>query len=51
MIVTTTPTGRIGQQVLYDVLDGGEHVRVISRDPSSSISARRWWHQPSYSSS
>ena len=35
MIVITTPTGRIGRQVLDNVLDGGdEQVRVIVRDPS-----------------
>lgn len=35
MIVITTPTGQIGQQVLDNVLDGGdEPVRVIARDPS-----------------
>lgn len=34
MIVITTPTGQIGRQVLDDILDGGEPVRVISRDPS-----------------
>jgi uncharacterized protein YbjT (DUF2867 family) len=35
MIVITTPTGQIGQQVLNDVLDSGEPVRVIVRDPST----------------
>jgi uncharacterized protein YbjT (DUF2867 family) len=34
MIVITTPTGNIGHQVLAHVLDGGESVRVIARDPS-----------------
>ena len=34
MIVITTPTGRIGRQVLDQVLDGGEAVRVIAREPS-----------------
>lgn len=34
MIVITTPTGQIGQQVLDKVLDDGEPVRVIARDPS-----------------
>ena len=33
MIVVTTPTGTIGQQVLANVLDSGEPVRVIARDP------------------
>jgi uncharacterized protein YbjT (DUF2867 family) len=34
MIVITTPTGQIGHQVLDDVIDGGEPIRVIARDPS-----------------
>ena len=34
MIVVTTPTGTIGRQVLELLLDGGEPVRVIARDPS-----------------
>ena len=34
MIVITTPTGEIGRQVLDRVLDGGQAVRVIARDPS-----------------
>lgn len=34
MIVVTTPTGSIGRQVLATLLDGGEPVRVIARDPS-----------------
>ncbi|MDX3074046.1 NmrA family NAD(P)-binding protein [Streptomyces sp. MI02-7b] len=34
MIVITTPTGAIGRQVVDRVLDGGETVRVIVRDPS-----------------
>jgi uncharacterized protein YbjT (DUF2867 family) len=34
MIVITAPTGQIGRQVLAQVLDGGEPVRVIARDPS-----------------
>jgi uncharacterized protein YbjT (DUF2867 family) len=34
MIVITTPTGDIGRQVLDRVLDSGEAVRVIARDPS-----------------
>lgn len=34
MIVITTPTGRIGSQLLGHLLDGGEPVRVIARDPS-----------------
>jgi uncharacterized protein YbjT (DUF2867 family) len=32
MIVVTTPTGNIGQQILYGILDSGEPVRVIARD-------------------
>lgn len=34
MIVITTPTGTIGHQVLENVLDRGEPIRVIVRDPS-----------------
>ena len=34
MIVVTTPTGTIGSQVLANLLDSGESVRVIARDPS-----------------
>ncbi len=34
MIVITTPTGGIGRQVLDRVLDSGQAVRVIARDPS-----------------
>ena len=34
MIVLTTPTGLIGHQVLKNILDKGEPVRVIARDPS-----------------
>ena len=34
MIVVTTPTGDIGARVLRHVLDAGEDVRVIARDPS-----------------
>lgn len=34
MIVVTTPTGDIGHQVLEKVLDSGEPIRVIARDPS-----------------
>jgi uncharacterized protein YbjT (DUF2867 family) len=34
MIVITTPTGDIGQQVLKHVVQGSESVRVIARDPS-----------------
>jgi uncharacterized protein YbjT (DUF2867 family) len=34
MIVITTPTGQIGHQVLNNVLDSGEPIRVIARDPT-----------------
>ncbi|NOU68907.1 NAD(P)H-binding protein [Paenibacillus sp. LMG 31461] len=34
MIVVTTPTGQIGQQVLDNIFDSREAVRVIVRDPS-----------------
>jgi uncharacterized protein YbjT (DUF2867 family) len=34
MIVITTPTGQIGSQVLESLLDTGEALRVIARDPS-----------------
>jgi uncharacterized protein YbjT (DUF2867 family) len=34
MIVITTPTGQIGSQVLENLLDTGEALRVIARDPS-----------------
>lgn len=34
MIVITTPTGTIGSQVLHNVLDRGEPIRVIVRDPA-----------------
>ncbi|WP_028923713.1 NAD(P)H-binding protein [Pseudonocardia acaciae] len=34
MIVVTTPTGQIGRQVLGAVLDSGEQIRVIVRDPA-----------------
>jgi uncharacterized protein YbjT (DUF2867 family) len=34
MIIITTPTGTIGQQVLEKLLDSGETIRVIARDPS-----------------
>jgi uncharacterized protein YbjT (DUF2867 family) len=34
MIVVTTPTGQIGRQVLGNLLDSGEQLRVIARDPS-----------------
>jgi uncharacterized protein YbjT (DUF2867 family) len=34
MIVVTTPTGLIGHQVLANILDSGQPIRVIARDPS-----------------
>jgi len=34
MIVITAPTSQIGRQVLDNVLDAGEPVRVIARDPA-----------------
>lgn len=34
MIVVTTPTGLIGHQVLENLLDCGEPIRVIARDPA-----------------
>ena len=34
MIVVTAPTSLIGHQVLQNLLDSGEPVRVIVRDPS-----------------
>lgn len=34
MIVITTPTGSIGRQVLQDLLERGESIRVIARDPA-----------------
>ena len=34
MIVVTAPTSNIGRQVLANILDTGEPIRVIARDPS-----------------
>ncbi len=34
MIVVTTPTGKIGSQVLHHLLSSGRPVRVVVRDPS-----------------
>jgi uncharacterized protein YbjT (DUF2867 family) len=34
MIVITAPAGQIGRQVLGNLLDSGEQLRVIARDPS-----------------
>jgi uncharacterized protein YbjT (DUF2867 family) len=41
MIVVTTPTGSIGRQVLEHLLDSGEPIRVIARDPSRLPSQAR----------
>ena len=35
MIVITTPAGHIGHQVLDKLLDSGEELRVVARDPST----------------
>jgi uncharacterized protein YbjT (DUF2867 family) len=35
MIVITTPAGQIGSQVLDNLLDSGEELRVIASDPSA----------------
>jgi len=34
VIVITTPGGQIGRQVLGNLLESGEQLRVIARDPS-----------------
>ena len=34
MIVITTPAGQIGRQVLGNLLENGQELRVITRDPS-----------------
>src|SRR5580704_1486059 len=34
MIVITTPSGQIGRQVLAEVIEGTQPVRVIVRDPA-----------------
>src|SRR6266550_3680239 len=41
MIVITTPTGLIGHQVLENLLDSGEELRVVARDPSDLPAAVR----------
>lgn len=41
IIVVTTPTGNIGEQVLANILDSGVPIRVIARDPSSLPSQTR----------
>ena len=35
MIVITTPAGQIGRQVLGNLLDSGEQLRIIARDRSA----------------
>jgi len=39
MIVVTTPTGHIGQHVVRSLLDSGEPLRLIARDPTKLPSA------------
>lgn len=41
MIVITTPTGNIGHHVVQNLLDAGEKVRVIARDPGKLPQAVR----------
>jgi uncharacterized protein YbjT (DUF2867 family) len=41
MIVITTPGGLIGRQVLENLLDGEEELRVIARDPSALTADER----------
>ena len=41
MIVITTPTGQIGRQVLGNLLQSGQELRVIARDPSQLPAAVR----------
>jgi uncharacterized protein YbjT (DUF2867 family) len=41
VIVITTPTGLIGHQVLVNLLDSGEDLRVIARDPSALTADER----------
>ena len=41
MIVVTTPTGLIGHQVLENILDSGQPIRVIARDSSRLPSPTR----------
>jgi uncharacterized protein YbjT (DUF2867 family) len=41
MIVITTPSGLIGHQVLDNLLDSGEDLRVIARDPSAFTADER----------
>src|ERR1700733_13298679 len=41
MIVITTPTGNIGQQALEKLIDSGETIRVIARNPSRLLARAR----------
>jgi len=41
MIVVTAPTSKIGSQVLENILDRGEPIRVIARDPARLPSQMR----------
>ena len=41
MIVVTTPTGNIGHHLVEDLLDVGETVRVVARDPAKLDGAVR----------
>jgi uncharacterized protein YbjT (DUF2867 family) len=41
MIVVTTPTGKIGSQVVQQLVTAGESVRIITRDPSKLPSELR----------
>jgi uncharacterized protein YbjT (DUF2867 family) len=44
MILVTGPTGNIGRHVVHGLLDAGEPVRVVTRNPSTaSPDFRRWW--------
>ena len=41
MIVITAPTGQIGHQVLDNVLNSDEPIRVIVREPSTTSTLAR----------
>ena len=41
MIVITTPAGGIGHQVLENLLDSGEHLRLVARDRSAIVADTR----------
>ena len=41
MIVVTTPTGNIGHHLVKDLIDAGEAVRVVVRDPAKLAAAVR----------